>query len=77
MPRRPKPHQRRPKLPLCDATGKRRRSRDEAIKTAQRLQALDGDPMSAYRCNACNDWHVGHTPYALRTPPSRPPAPRP
>jgi hypothetical protein len=35
-------------------------TREEAQGQAQLLTKRDGVPMSAYRCDTCGKWHVGH-----------------
>ena len=35
-------------------------SREEAVAHAQSMMKRGEQPMSAYRCDTCSKWHVGH-----------------
>jgi len=35
-------------------------TRDQAEAQALAMTKRDGSPMSAYKCGACDKWHVGH-----------------
>lgn len=51
---------------ICPTTGKRMWSSRRQVKlTARRVNP--GEHMSAYRCPACDWWHIGHMPNAVRT----------
>lgn len=51
---------------ICRATGKRMwSSRRRAKLTARRVNP--GEHMSAYECESCHWWHIGHMPEAVRS----------
>lgn len=35
-------------------------TREEALAHAQSMTKREEQPMSAYRCDTCTKWHVGH-----------------
>lgn len=41
--------------------GKRRYEQEQATRYAEDLGAKQGEPMRAYHCPWCYQWHVGHS----------------
>jgi hypothetical protein len=35
-------------------------TREDAVSSAQSMSKRGGDQLSAYRCDTCGKWHLGH-----------------
>jgi hypothetical protein len=35
-------------------------SREDAVASARSMSKRDGEELSAYRCDTCGKWHLGH-----------------
>lgn len=51
-------------LPTCEHTGKRMHESRKAARKYAATHVLDG--LNAYRCTACDAWHLGHLPAMVR-----------
>ncbi len=55
---------------MCGADAKIAYSKSDAERAVKRLRALGDDdvnaPLTAYRCDRCGRWHVGHNRFKNR-----------
>lgn len=58
----------------CQATGKVKHSRSEALRVLAEQSRFDPDPanLSVYRCRHCSRWHLGHKSGPWRALPQAP-----